>query len=176
MLIKRHDKSFIVELEDRSTWRIWPGDLATTLKWMPSTQLSLVEIDDEFCTHALVDQAEGTRARVIPANDQWSPKVVAERIEDTLTPDEPSSPSACAPEFRQENLTAPTTRHFPAPWSVRELEQAFRVEDANGHAVAYTYFRRDENEARQANVLTHDEARRIAANIAKLPELLRQEK
>jgi hypothetical protein len=64
------------------------------------------------------------------------------------------------------------TRRFPAPWSVRELEQAFRIEDANGQAVAYTYFRRDENEARQANVLTHDEARRIAANIAKMPSLL----
>ena len=64
------------------------------------------------------------------------------------------------------------TRHFPAPWSVRELEQAFTVVDANGQAVAYTYFRRNENEARQANVLTHDEARRIAANITKLPELL----
>ena len=63
-------------------------------------------------------------------------------------------------------------RRFPAPWSVRELEQAFVIEDANEQAVAYTYFRKDANEARQANVLTWDEAWRIAANIAKLPDLL----
>jgi hypothetical protein len=66
--------------------------------------------------------------------------------------------------------TAP--RRFPAPWSVRELEQAFAARGGNGQAVAYTYFRRDENEARQARVLTRNEARRIAANIARLPELL----
>ncbi|MGA7451297.1 MAG: hypothetical protein WBW73_08475 [Rhodoplanes sp.] len=52
------------------------------------------------------------------------------------------------------------TRRFPAPWSVRELEQTFRIEGANGQAVAYTHLRRDENEARQANVLTYDKARR----------------
>ena len=36
---------------------------------------------------------------------------------------------------------------FPAPWSVHELERAFVVADATGQAVAYTYFRKDENEA-----------------------------
>jgi hypothetical protein len=38
------------------------------------------------------------------------------------------------------------------------------VSDAGGQALAYVYFRRDPNEARQAKVLERDEARRIAAN------------
>ena len=29
-------------------------------------------------------------------------------------------------------------RRFPPPWFVRELEQSFRIKDANGQAVAYT--------------------------------------
>jgi hypothetical protein len=37
---------------------------------------------------------------------------------------------------------------------------------------AYVYSRDNDAEARQAKVLTKDEARRIAINIARLPELL----
>ena len=46
MRIAKHEKSHIVELEDGSAWRIWPGDFAATLLWMPSTQLAVSEIDD----------------------------------------------------------------------------------------------------------------------------------
>jgi hypothetical protein len=47
------------------------------------------------------------------------------------------------------------------------------VRDANGRALAYVYSRENEAEARQAKVLTTDEARRLAANIARLPEPLK---
>jgi hypothetical protein len=39
-------------------------------------------------------------------------------------------------------------------------------------AGAFVYWRDGDAAARQANVLTTDEARRVAANIARLPELL----
>jgi len=53
MLIVKHDKSHIVDLEDGSRWRIWPGDIAATLQWLPTTELEVLAIDHEFCTHAL---------------------------------------------------------------------------------------------------------------------------
>jgi hypothetical protein len=59
------------------------------------------------------------------------------------------------------------TRRFPSPWSVEEQPACFIVRDHSGQALAYVYF---ENEPGQ--LLDRDEARRIAANIAKLRELL----
>ena len=83
MRIKTHEKSYIVELEDGSAWRIWPGDLATTLHWMPSTWLEVFEIDDECCTHVLIDRVHGTCVRVIEAEEDFAP----EEIEASLIAD-----------------------------------------------------------------------------------------
>jgi hypothetical protein len=50
------------------------------------------------------------------------------------------------------------------------------VRDANGQALAYVCSGVNEAEAMQAKVLTEDEARRVAVNIARLPALLRHRK
>jgi hypothetical protein len=45
------------------------------------------------------------------------------------------------------------------------------VIDASGQALAYVYARETRQQADIAKVLTFDEARRIAVNVAKLPAL-----
>ena len=65
-----------------------------------------------------------------------------------------------------------TNRRFPPPWTVERLPGGFKVVDANGQSLAYFYARENDHDANIANVLTMDEARRMASNFAKLPELL----
>ena len=66
-----------------------------------------------------------------------------------------------------ERLFSPDApRRFPPPWSVEETEACFIVRDANGQALAYVYFEEEPGRRAAAKLLTRDEARRIAANIA----------
>jgi protein-S-isoprenylcysteine O-methyltransferase Ste14 len=64
------------------------------------------------------------------------------------------------------------SRCFPVPWHVDKISDGYVVRDGNGQALAYIYSRDSEAEARQTKMLTKDEARRIAINVARLPELL----
>lgn len=68
----------------------------------------------------------------------------------------------------------PTAADFPSPWTIKELEACFVVIDSDGQKLAFIYHR-DEPGQRAAKLPTKEQARQIAGNIARLPEVLRKE-
>jgi hypothetical protein len=62
------------------------------------------------------------------------------------------------------------THRFPLPWYVEEQVGCFVVRASNGRALSNVYF----EDASKRHLFTRDEARHMARNMAKLPELLRQ--
>ena len=68
----------------------------------------------------------------------------------------------------------PETRRFPPPWSIEEMPACYIVRDRDGQALAYVYYEEGSGRRSAAKLLSKDEAWRIAANIAKLPGLLRR--
>jgi hypothetical protein len=72
MKIRRHSESHLVEMNDGSRWRIFPGDIDVTLNWQPDDDLKLVLTDDEASSHALVSASDNSSVRVLSVNEDWS--------------------------------------------------------------------------------------------------------
>lgn len=59
-----------VELEEASRWQIFPGDVDVTLGWEPETDLTLLPVDDEVCSHTLI--SDSGPVRVIREGERWA--------------------------------------------------------------------------------------------------------
>jgi hypothetical protein len=66
----------------------------------------------------------------------------------------------------------PDRRRFPPPWSVEDISGCFVVKASNDRPLVFIYYWDGAGRRSLARLLTRDAARRIAAGIAKLPELL----
>ena len=66
-----------------------------------------------------------------------------------------------------------TPNRFPLPWTVHRNDDAYWVEDATGQRFAFCYFRDVQAIGPGHSYLTRDSARRLARNVAKLPELIK---
>jgi hypothetical protein len=66
----------------------------------------------------------------------------------------------------------PERRHFQPPWLVEDLTSCFVVKARSGQELAFVYYEEDPGRRSIVKLLSRDEARRVAAAIAKLPEIV----
>ena len=71
MKVRSHAESHLVELDDGSKWKIFPGDLDITLHWGPDTGVRVEQVGEEISSHVPVSAADVARVRVIPATKEW---------------------------------------------------------------------------------------------------------
>ena len=63
---------------------------------------------------------------------------------------------------------------FRPPWDIEDNGACFIIRDNNGQALSCVCYEQEPGRRAAAEILTRDEARRIAINIAKLLELVRK--
>ena len=73
-------------------------------------------------------------------------------------------------------MSDPPRRRFMRPWKVIEQDESYEVQDAVGLPLASVHFENETRPSPTRRRLSKDEARRVAAQIARLPTLLRIEK
>jgi hypothetical protein len=70
---------------------------------------------------------------------------------------------------------ATTADRFPGPWRIVEIANGCVVSDAAGQQIGVFYGRDDSNAAGHTGYLTLGEAKQLAADFVRLPELLKRE-
>ena len=73
-------------------------------------------------------------------------------------------------------MNDPPRRRFMRPWKVIEHDGSYEVQDTTGLPLASVYFENETIRQSSTRRLSKDEARRVAAQIARLPILLRIER
>jgi hypothetical protein len=73
--------------------------------------------------------------------------------------------------YRTVDRAVPQPRCFQPPWVAEDRASCFVVKDRAGQELAYIYYENDPRRRSIVKLLSRDEARSIAAAVAKLPDL-----